>query len=90
MSKRKNRLFMKKTKKCTLIRKNIAFMLLFQLVFAFIESETINNKNSIHETNSVGEYKSSLKDSKSNELGPKDALNQNNLTRTFQSLGMPR
>lgn len=76
MSKRKNRIFMKKTKKYTVIRKSIAFMLLFQLVFAFIGGETINNKNSIHETNSVGEYKSSLKDSKSNELGPKDALNQ--------------
>lgn len=46
---------MKKTKKCTVIRKSMAFMLLFQLVFAFIGGETINNKNSIHETNSVGE-----------------------------------
>lgn len=87
MSERKNRLFMKKTKKCTVIRKSIAFMLLFQLVFAFIGGETINNKISIHETNSVGEYKSSLKDSKSNELGPKDALNQNNLAKPSITIG---
>lgn len=32
-------------------------MLLFQLVFAFMGGETINNKNSINETNSVGEYR---------------------------------
>lgn len=62
-------------------------MLLFQLVFAFIGVETINNKNSIHETNSVGEYKSSLKDSKFNELGPKDALNQNTLTKPSITIG---
>ena len=40
ISKKKNRIFMKKTKKCTVIRKSIAFMLLFQLVFAFIGGET--------------------------------------------------